>query len=100
MDLISILTTVILTTTIGTVLVGVAAYAAFKLRDQRKPKAKKGQDASATGVLEPIFLTPYLPACADSGPVASPPRSAPAATAAPAGSSSTTTVAGAASASA
>jgi heme/copper-type cytochrome/quinol oxidase subunit 2 len=62
MDLISILATVILTTTIGTVIIGVAAYAAFKLRDQRKPKAKKDNKAlSEKAGLEPIFLRRYMP---------------------------------------
>jgi heme/copper-type cytochrome/quinol oxidase subunit 2 len=62
MDLISILTTVILATTIGTVIVGVAAYAAFKLRDKRKPKAKpKNDDGQESKVQEAIFLKPYEP---------------------------------------
>jgi heme/copper-type cytochrome/quinol oxidase subunit 2 len=68
MDLISILTTVILATTIGTVIVGVAAYAAFKLRDKRKPKAKK-VDANASAdkeVADAIFLKKYVPAAASS----------------------------------
>lgn len=65
MDLISILTTVILATTIGTVIVGVAAYAAFKLRDKRKPKAKqKSEDGQDTQVQEAIFLKPYEPTIA------------------------------------
>jgi hypothetical protein len=61
-DLISILTTVILATTIGTVIVGVAAYGAFKLRDKRKPKAKKveGGDA-AHAVQEAVFVRRYMP---------------------------------------
>jgi hypothetical protein len=64
MDLISILTTVILATTIGTVIVGVAAYAAFKLRDKRKPKAKKVDVDAKPGkeTAEAIFLTKYVPA--------------------------------------
>jgi heme/copper-type cytochrome/quinol oxidase subunit 2 len=63
MDLISILTTVILTTTIGTVIVGVAAYAAFKLRDKRKPKAKTDGNAKAAGeAAEAVFLKRYIPA--------------------------------------
>ena len=37
MDLISILATVILVTTIATTVVGIGAYAAFKLRDKRQP---------------------------------------------------------------
>ncbi len=61
MDLISILATVILITTIGTLVVGVAAYAAFKLRDKRRPK-KKDPTASDQGELgEPIFLKRYVP---------------------------------------
>jgi hypothetical protein len=63
MDLISILATVILTTTIGTVIIGVAAYAAFKLRDKRKPKGKKDNKAlSDKAGLEPIFLRRFMPA--------------------------------------
>jgi heme/copper-type cytochrome/quinol oxidase subunit 2 len=62
MDLISILTTVILATTIGTVIVGVAAYAAFKLRDKRKPKAKaKSENGEASPAQEAVFLKPYDP---------------------------------------
>ena len=66
MDLISILATVILATTIGTLIVGVGAYAAFKLRDSRKPKAKKTGDASASSASkEPIFLKRYVPETAE-----------------------------------
>jgi heme/copper-type cytochrome/quinol oxidase subunit 2 len=72
MDLISILTTVILATTIGTVIVGVAAYAAFKLRDKRKPKAKKtnGDAKSGKEVSEAIFLKKYVPAAATAADLA------------------------------
>ena len=66
MDLISILATVILATTIGTLIVGVGAYAAFKLRDSRKPKAKKTDDNFAsTGTNEPVFLKRYIPEAID-----------------------------------
>ena len=62
MDLISILATVILATTIGTLIVGVGAYAAFKLRDSRKPKARKAGDLVAgNATKEPIFLKRYVP---------------------------------------
>ena len=62
MDLISILATVILVTTIGTMVVGVGAYAAFKLRDKRKPRKKRGDDTmDDKGPVEPIFLTRYVP---------------------------------------
>ncbi len=71
MDLISILATVILLTTIGTLVVAVAAYAAFKLRDKRKP-SKKDNTVAAPNTSEPIFLTRYKPArkSAASGDVA------------------------------
>lgn len=62
MDLISILATVILVTTIGTMVVGVGAYAAFKLRDKRKPQKKRGDDTlDASGPQEPVFLKRYVP---------------------------------------
>lgn len=62
MDLISILATVILVTTIGTMVVGVAAYYAFKLRDKRKPKKKQGDDTNdEKGPREPIFLKRFVP---------------------------------------
>ncbi|MEQ1630149.1 MAG: hypothetical protein ABL873_06535 [Gallionella sp.] len=60
MDLISILATVILITTIGTLVVGVAAYAAFKLRDKRRPK-KKDPTANQNQFDNPIFLKRYNP---------------------------------------
>lgn len=60
MDLVSLLSIVILVTTIGTMVVGVGAYAAFKLRDKRKPRKGRDNDGG-TGLQEPIFLKPYLP---------------------------------------
>lgn len=63
MDLISILATVILITTIGTMVVGVGAYVAFKLRDKRKPSKSRGDATlNVTGLQEPVFLKPYIPA--------------------------------------
>ena len=41
MDIIGILSTVILLVTIGTITVAVAAYAALKLQDRRKPKPRR-----------------------------------------------------------
>lgn len=62
MDLISILATVILITTIGTMVVGVGAYAAFKLRDKRKPSKSRGDATlNVAGLHEPVFLKPYIP---------------------------------------
>jgi heme/copper-type cytochrome/quinol oxidase subunit 2 len=55
------LATVILITTIGTMVVGVAAYAAFKLRDKRRPK-KKDPTANNQGISgSPVFLKRYDP---------------------------------------
>ena len=65
MDLISILATVILVTTIGTMVVGVGAYVAFKVRDKRKPSKKKKDDTlDATVQGEPVFLKRYIPEAA------------------------------------
>lgn len=62
MDLISILATVILATTIGTVVIGIAAYAAFKLRDKRKPQtSRKDLTLDNKKQQESIFLTRYVP---------------------------------------
>ncbi len=62
MDLISILATVILITTVGTMVVGVGAYAAFKLRDKRKPSKVRGDATlNVSGLHEPVFLKRYVP---------------------------------------
>jgi heme/copper-type cytochrome/quinol oxidase subunit 2 len=62
MDLVSILATVILVTTIGTMVIGVGAYFAFKLRDKRAPRKKGGDDTlNDTGRKEPVFLKRYTP---------------------------------------
>lgn len=60
MDLISILATVILTTTIATVLTGFVAYSAFKLRDKRRPK-QHAQHVLDTDGDKPIFFSRYVP---------------------------------------
>ena len=59
MDVLSLLATVILFTTVGTLIVALAAYAAYKLREKRKPIKKKRTDPSAD--LAPLFLEPFLP---------------------------------------
>jgi hypothetical protein len=61
MDLIAILSTVILLVTIGTITVAIAAYAALKLRDRRKPKAGRLQVAESSKSFEPVFLKRYMP---------------------------------------
>ena len=42
MDLVPYLSAVILVATIATILLAVGSYAAFKVRDKRKPKARPG----------------------------------------------------------
>ena len=59
MDFISILATIILFTTVATLAVALAAYAAFKLRERRKPQ--KGASGNAPGEIEPMFLERYVP---------------------------------------
>ena len=60
MDFISILATILLFTTVATLAVALAAYAAFKMRERRKPGKKAGL-VSAGGEIEPIFLERYMP---------------------------------------
>ena len=65
MDLVSILATVILVTTIGTMVIGIGAYVAFKLRDKRKPsKDKLDNTLDDAGTRDPIFLKRFVPASA------------------------------------
>jgi heme/copper-type cytochrome/quinol oxidase subunit 2 len=62
MDLVSILATVILVTTVGTIVVGVGAYFAFKVRDRRKPGAPTDDGMAGEGALGAVFLRRYEPA--------------------------------------
>lgn len=60
MDLISILATSVLATTVATVLMGFLAYGAFKLREKRGPRGR------STGGLTlenegPVFFSRYVP---------------------------------------
>ena len=54
MDLIPYLSAVILISTLATVLLAVLSYAAFKLRDKRRPKKKDNGSA-------PVFFHRYRP---------------------------------------
>jgi len=68
MDLVSILATVILVTTIGTMVIGIGAYFAFKLRDKRKPSKKKTDETmDSTGPAKPVFLRRYEPSTTGTG---------------------------------
>lgn len=60
MDFISILATILLFTTVATLAVALAAYAAFKMRERRKPGQKAGA-AGGPAQIEPIFLERYVP---------------------------------------
>ena len=61
MDIIAILSTVILLATAGTIMVAVAAYIAFKVRERRKPSHQRPPGEGARPGSAPIFLTRYLP---------------------------------------
>jgi hypothetical protein len=52
-DLVPYLSAVILVATIATILLAIGSYAAFKLRDKRKPKAQQGP--------APVFFHRYRP---------------------------------------
>ena len=54
MDVVPYLSAVILISTIATIFLAVLSYAAFKLRDRRRPKAKKGS-------AEPVYFHRYKP---------------------------------------
>jgi len=69
MDFISILATILLFTTVATLAIALAAYAAFKMRERRKP-GKKASNAPGQPALEPIFLERYVPDAEDFEPAA------------------------------
>jgi hypothetical protein len=54
MDVVPYLSAVILISTIATIFLAVLSYAAFKLRDKRKPKPKGGATA-------PVYFHRYKP---------------------------------------
>ncbi|MDZ4160551.1 MAG: hypothetical protein U1D28_01525 [Burkholderiales bacterium] len=74
MDLIAILSTVILLVTVGTVVVALAAYAAVKVRDKRKPKPGRGAQAVGSSGFQPEFLQRYMPPAAAQTDLAAPER--------------------------
>jgi predicted hotdog family 3-hydroxylacyl-ACP dehydratase len=59
MDLVSFFAALILYTTLGTLAVAVAAYAAYKLREGRRPR--RGTVADTGETFEPIFLERFEP---------------------------------------
>jgi heme/copper-type cytochrome/quinol oxidase subunit 2 len=61
MDLVSIFATIVLVTTIATLVLAVAAYLAYKLREWRKPtKTSSGSANIHDESFEPIFLKRHM----------------------------------------
>ncbi|HEX8989404.1 MAG TPA: hypothetical protein VF816_15715 [Rhodocyclaceae bacterium] len=60
MDFISVLASIILFTTIATLIVALAAYGAYKIRESRRPKPGRAA-LRAGGEFEAIFLERYVP---------------------------------------
>jgi hypothetical protein len=67
MDVVPYLSAVILISTIATIFLAVLSYAAFKLRDKRKPKAKGGPTA-------PVYFHRYKPRDEAAGEEGGPPE--------------------------
>ena len=60
MNLISIFSTTVLVTTIATLVLALAAYFAYKLREWRKPKPQGGEKTRIDETFEPIFLKRHM----------------------------------------
>lgn len=69
MDVVPYLSAVILISTIATIFLAVLSYAAFKIRDKRRPKAKGAASA-------PVYFHRYKPATqsGEAGGDAAPPE--------------------------
>ena len=63
MDVVPYLSAVILISTIATIFLAVLSYAAFKMRDKRRPKAKGGPAA-------PVYFHRYKPRAQEPEPEA------------------------------
>lgn len=60
MNMISVFSTIILVTTIATLVLAIAAYFAYKLREWRKPKFSSGEKITIDETFEPIFLKRHM----------------------------------------
>ena len=60
MDLLQILASIILFTTVATLVVAIAAYAAYKIRERNRPVKRASMALSAQDI-QPVFLEPYTP---------------------------------------
>jgi len=56
MNLISVFSTTLLVTTVATLVLAIAAYFAYKLREWRKPKSAGPEKSAKDAAFEPIFL--------------------------------------------
>lgn len=59
-NLASFFSTTILVTTIATLVLALAAYFAYKLREWRKPKSSGGEKITIDETFEPIFLKRHM----------------------------------------
>jgi heme/copper-type cytochrome/quinol oxidase subunit 2 len=55
-----VFSTTVLVTTIATLVLAIAAYFAYKLREWRKPKLSGGEKTTIDASFEPIFLKRHL----------------------------------------
>lgn len=60
MDIISVFSTTVLVTTIATLVLAIAAYFAYKLREWRKPQSSGGEKNTIDEAFEPIFLKRHI----------------------------------------
>lgn len=60
MDLVSIFSSIVLVTTIATLVLALAAYFAYKLREWRKPKPAAENKTHIDETFEPIFLKRHM----------------------------------------
>ncbi len=60
MDFLQILASIILFTTVATLVVAIAAYAAYKIRERNRP-VKRASMALSSQDIQPVFLEPYTP---------------------------------------
>lgn len=60
MDMISVFSTTVLVTTVATLVLAIAAYFAYKLREWRKPKLSGEEKNTDDETFEPIFLKRHM----------------------------------------
>jgi len=60
MDIVSVLSTTVLVTTIATLVMAIAAYFAYKLKEWRKPRSSGGDKIVSNEVIKPIFLKRHM----------------------------------------